>query len=81
MGYFQFRLCVHNNASVPETQDCFNKHVLELADGSGTKLPIEKVRTFARNYTTTVKLPDQVKCQQCVLQWHYRTGKCLHTTI
>ena len=41
LGYFEFRLCAHDNKE-PATQACFDKHLLQLADGSGTRLPITK---------------------------------------
>ncbi len=31
-GYFEFRLCEHNLAKTPETDECFDRHVLRRAD-------------------------------------------------
>merc|ERR1712168_285217 len=71
MGYFEFRLCPHNNIHVPATQECLDRHVLQLADGSGTRLPI-----YTGMFKTKLKLrlPRGVVCEQCVFQWKYNTG-------
>ena len=34
MGYFQFRLCPHNNHRYPVQQTCLDKYLLKLVDGS-----------------------------------------------
>ena len=31
-GYFEFRLCEHNLAKTPETDECFDRHVLRRID-------------------------------------------------
>ncbi|KAG7155938.1 uncharacterized protein LOC121854325 [Homarus americanus] len=72
LGYFEFRLCVNNDVTKIITQECLDEHLLEHADGSGTRLYIQPDDQPWHN--TTVKLPDDVVCSQCVLQWHYYTG-------
>lgn len=67
MGFMQWRLCTDRNT---ETQQCFNKHVLQLADGSGSKLPVDKTGL----YKAKLRLPSGVKCNECVIQWNYRGG-------
>ena len=37
-GYFEFRLCAHNFGTTPETDDCFNRHLLIRADASADDL-------------------------------------------
>ncbi|CAL8087627.1 unnamed protein product [Orchesella dallaii] len=72
-GYFQFRLCAKDDADSHRDQNCFDEHLLELADGSGTnyKIPIEGGYYYA-DYNLT--LPKDVTCEHCVLQWHYEAG-------
>ncbi|XP_068084183.1 uncharacterized protein [Anabrus simplex] len=72
MGSFEFALCPLSNSSELETQECFSKHPLSLADGSGTKyyLPSPEVG----RYSVKLKLPDELTCSQCVLQWTWTTG-------
>ena len=36
-GFFEFRLCPLNNQTTPETDECFDQNLLELAETNGTK--------------------------------------------
>ncbi|XP_047475550.1 uncharacterized protein LOC125029613 isoform X2 [Penaeus chinensis] len=72
-GYFELRLCVNNDPTQIITDACLDEHLLELADGSGTKYPIATENDWIY-VTARVKLPQDVACTQCVLQWHYRGG-------
>lgn len=71
LGYFEFRLCAHNNDRNPATHDCFDKNVLEVADGLGTRFPIAKDMFLT---TLQLQLPRDVTCTQCILQWKWNTG-------
>ncbi|CAG7710002.1 unnamed protein product [Allacma fusca] len=71
-GYFEFRLCPWNQVNVPEEQTCFDRYLLPLADGSGTRMIVPTFQ--AGHYKTKVVLPSGVKCSQCVFQWTYITG-------
>ncbi|RZB84929.1 uncharacterized protein BDFB_010861 [Asbolus verrucosus] len=71
LGYFNFSLCVLQDATAPESgEDCFQPVTL----GNGA-IQYDVVST-AKNLTidTQVKLPDGLKCDRCVLRWHYNTG-------
>ncbi|CAG7710000.1 unnamed protein product [Allacma fusca] len=71
LGYFELKLCPHNNPLVPATQECLDQYPLQLVDGSGSRfVPPNR----AAHYVLHVQLPQGVTCQQCVLQWHYNTG-------
>ncbi|XP_042204853.1 uncharacterized protein LOC121854322 isoform X1 [Homarus americanus] len=72
-GHFEFHLCVNNDPTHIVEQECLDKHILELADGSGTNYPINYIFDPV-NLTIPVILPKGVSCTQCVLQWHYRCG-------
>lgn len=71
-GHFEFRLCA-DKKSVDElvTQECLDKHLLELEDGT-TEFPIPDLTT--QEYYPVVRLPKDVNCQFCVLQWTYHGG-------
>ncbi|KAK3084053.1 hypothetical protein FSP39_007381 [Pinctada imbricata] len=69
-GYFEFRLCPHNNPRVPVTQDCLNRYLLHQPSGSTQYKELGRPQV----YTVTLKLPQGVTCTQCVLQWKYNTG-------
>ncbi|XP_060076005.1 uncharacterized protein LOC132555669 [Ylistrum balloti] len=69
-GYFEFRLCPHNNTSTRVSQACLDHHVLQQTDGS-TRVYEAGHPT---NYTIHLKLPAGVTCSQCLLQWKYNAG-------
>lgn len=62
-GYMEWRLCTNPKW---ETQDCFDKHVLQIGDGTGSKV---RVGGQAGTYWAKLKLPDNVSCEHCVIQW------------
>lgn len=71
LGYFEFRLCPKVSAGELVTQECLNRHLLQLSNGS--------TRYQVTDFTTTwhdmmVKLPSGVTCDNCVIQWYYTTG-------
>lgn len=68
LGYMEWRLCTNRNT---ETQDCFNQNLLQLANGSGSKLPVDRGTGL---YSTQLRLPAGVRCNECVIQWNYRAG-------
>ena len=71
MGYFEFRLCPKQSAQELVTQECLNKYLLRLADGS-TRYQVPDYTT--RMHDIMVKLPDGIACNNCVLHWYYTTG-------
>jgi hypothetical protein len=72
-GTFTFNLCKLDDPSGPEPEDCFDKYPLFLGDKSG--LEYNLTQNTPGWYNTTVRLPKDVKCDTCVLRWHYRAGK------
>ena len=70
-GWFEFRICPNNNIHKVATHECLDKHLLELADGSGTRLPILPGQ---EHLDVKLKLPTGLTCEQCVFQWKYHTG-------
>ena len=73
MGYFEFRLCPHNDPSTAVQQSCLDQHVLKISGTNGAvryNLPAGNLI-----FNITVELPDDVTCTQCVLQWKYNVGK------
>ncbi|ODM92190.1 hypothetical protein Ocin01_14488 [Orchesella cincta] len=67
LGNMEWRLCTNPST---ETQDCFNQHVLQLADGSGTK----HTGSPTGLHKVQLRLPEGVRCEHCILQWNYRAG-------
>ncbi|XP_061194239.1 uncharacterized protein LOC133202437 [Saccostrea echinata] len=71
LGYFEFRLCEHNDPFTPVTQECLDEHVLTLHNGGGTRYYVAPENG---EYTVELLLPEDIQCNQCVLQWKYNTG-------
>lgn len=67
-GFMEWRLCTDYQT---ETQDCFNKHLLQKADGTGSRVPVTETGWYKAN----LSLPAGVSCSHCVIQWNYRGGK------
>lgn len=70
-GYFEFRICPNNNPSVEASQTCLNEHPLYSADGSVFQHYID---TNLGDHKIDLRLPADVSCTQCVLQWRYVAG-------
>ncbi|CAH1773572.1 unnamed protein product [Owenia fusiformis] len=71
LGWMEFRLCKWDNPTKVITKDCLDKNVLQLADGSGTRVPIDNTKRFI---TARLQLPKHITCTQCVMQWYYHAG-------
>lgn len=68
-GYFYFRLC--NLDTARESDACFELNKLKIANGADTYvLP----STLSQDYAVSLKLPNNLSCNHCVLQWTYVTG-------
>lgn len=63
MGFMEWRLCAD---PLWQEQDCFDKNLLQIADGSGSRV---EVGNQAGIFWAKLKLPDGVVCDHCVIQW------------
>ncbi|KAL3885458.1 hypothetical protein ACJMK2_025514 [Sinanodonta woodiana] len=72
MGWFEFRLCPNNDVKKVVKQECLDKYLLPMADGSGTRYVLKESRVG--DFIIRAKLPDGLTCIQCVLQWKWKTG-------
>ncbi len=73
-GYFEFHLCAYKkSAKELVTQECFDRHLLRLMDGSiRYPIPAQADNTV---HTVSLKLPDSnVNCEHCVIRWRYLAG-------
>jgi len=70
-GWFEFRVCPNNNIHKAATHACLDQNLLQLADGSGTRLTILPGQ---EHLNIKLKLPQGLTCEQCVFQWKYNTG-------
>lgn len=73
-GYFEFRLCADkSDAEQMVTQECFDRHLLKLEDGSTRYYVPDNIANTHHN--VTLQLPkENADCKNCVIQWLYRTG-------
>ena len=77
-GFFEFRLCVNNDYKKVATQECLDQNILQ-----GVKTGTRKfyIGTTSGYITKAVILPPNVTCDQCVLQWRYKTGERNNASI
>lgn len=74
-GWFEFKLCPVNSKTKIATQECMDKYPLKVVGGSdGTKYYIPKETDKKAILKYQVYLPPGVTCQQCVVQWTYKSG-------
>ncbi|XP_037041216.1 uncharacterized protein LOC119077953 [Bradysia coprophila] len=69
-GFMEFRLCTTPGNGAGETQACFNQNLLQRADGGGSRTEVTRTGWYHMRY----RLPANVRCARCVLQWNYRAG-------
>ena len=72
-GYYEFKICPHNNPNIPVSQRCLNRYPLRIVEGSRRY----RTRYYPKRngvHRMTLMLPRGLRCSQCVLQWRYRTG-------
>jgi len=73
VGYFQFKLGVNNNTALDPTQECFdNGHTLRVLPDLFDRYKL--LSSEKGTYQFKIRLPDDVYCSQCIIQWTYVTG-------
>ncbi|CAH1774521.1 unnamed protein product [Owenia fusiformis] len=70
-GWFEFRICENNDITKPITQKCLNTNLLRLTNGGIRYYLPDERRTV---YKVSARLPKDLTCSQCVLQWKYNAG-------
>lgn len=71
LGYFKFSLCPIDVWG-EESEECFAAYPLKLTNGEDNiPVPTSEVGW----YNGTLRLPADVTCRHCVIQWTYVTGK------
>lgn len=70
IGNFFFSIC--NMDREPESDACFDRYPLRLTNGADRHpIPIAVLGMF----NVQLRLPADLTCKHCVLQWVYVTGK------
>ncbi|XP_063602452.1 uncharacterized protein LOC134778535 isoform X2 [Penaeus indicus] len=72
-GTFEFYLCPEEGNT--QQEECLIRIPLQLADGSGTQFRMEKIQK-EDSYQIPLMLPDEVTCDDCVLQWRVVSEIC-----
>ncbi|XP_055995698.1 uncharacterized protein LOC125646837 isoform X2 [Ostrea edulis] len=78
-GYFEFRICSHNDIRRPVSQQCLDEHLMTIKEGTPESgftrfYPLNPKETGQDKYEMTLAIPGGMRCEQCVLQWTYNTG-------
>lgn len=78
-GFFEFRICPHNDIRRPVAQECLDEHLMIIKEGSPESsytrfYPSNPKVTGKDKYHLTLLIPRGMRCEQCVLQWTYNTG-------
>lgn len=74
-GYFEFRLCQHEDPLTNITQACLDQHVL-VVDSTGQTRYIVPAGGYqsTQDLRINLRLPQGLSCRACVLQWKYNAG-------
>ncbi|KAL3884400.1 hypothetical protein ACJMK2_024539 [Sinanodonta woodiana] len=72
-GYFEFRLCPHNNIYKPVKQSCLDQYPLRI-EGNGRRLYPDLPLGKSGFVIAKLSIPQGVTCKQCVLQWKWHGG-------
>lgn len=78
-GYFEFRICPHNDIRRPVAQECLDEYLMVIKEGTPESsytryYPDNPKVTGMDKYHLTLLIPRGIQCEQCVLQWTYNTG-------
>jgi len=71
-GFFTFKLCSNNNTAQDPTQQCFDKTVLKVVPSGEDRYYLTTFNTGV--FTLKLRLPSNIWCDQCILQWTYTAG-------
>jgi len=79
-GFFQFKICKMEKNMIMEDEACFDNSdsIVYFADGSSQYSITNLFPTLPNQsgywYDMQIRLPNDLECDHCVLQWRYHTG-------
>lgn len=83
-GWYITKLCPAQSPDEVVTQECFDSHVLPLAETNSERYYIPQGTPKSAILKYKVSLPKGVTCSQCVIQWTWTSGntwgKCQNGT-
>ena len=71
LGFFEFRICKVDGWATDATHKCLNRTILTIKESNSLRY---KVNANVQTARLTLKLPSDLYCKHCVLQWKYVTG-------
>lgn len=75
LGWIEFRLCPHDKYDQTVTQECLDKNVLRIMRSSISKKNTKRLYVGKSHLISMkLKLPHNLSCRKCVLQWKYNAG-------
>lgn len=72
MGHLEFNICDLGRSSAGETEKCYQQY--EVLDVEGRRKWYLN-STAVTQYTVKLRLPADLVCEHCVLQWTYVAGE------
>ena len=76
-GYFTFKLCANNNTGQDPSQSCFDETVLRIVPSGEDRYYLTTFNTGV--FTLKLRLPPDIRCSQCILQWTYTVRATQYT--
>ncbi|XP_060066583.1 uncharacterized protein LOC132546873 [Ylistrum balloti] len=73
-GFFEFKICPHNDPLSPVKQECLDQYPLKIQEAKKDKEGRKYYPPKGGVLDLTVEIPKGLQCSQCVLQWKYKTG-------
>ena len=72
-GFFEFKICKMEPSDFTENAACFesDESIMTLDDG---KQQWDVTGGSTGHYYGKVRLPDDLSCDHCVIQWRYHAG-------
>ncbi|XP_066988123.1 uncharacterized protein [Macrobrachium rosenbergii] len=80
-GTMVVKLCPHNNPKEIITQACLDQYPLKIDGTNDYHFVIPQDSKKTEIFKWRVKLPDDVTCSNCVLQWTYFAGNTWGTDV
>ncbi|GFO23683.1 hypothetical protein PoB_005018800 [Plakobranchus ocellatus] len=75
-GFFEFHLCPTDNPFKKVSHMCLQKFPLFISNTDSTRfdVPTSELGYKHKRITVPLRLPVDVKCRACLLQWQYTAG-------
>ena len=72
VGFFEYRVCPVRDLNIPATQECFDKYPVLITESMDGRYHVNATENGVIRMQG--RLPPNLSCEHCVLQWRYNTG-------